>query len=253
MMNEATFANRSLGKDIISSLDFALLGTPSESDSMAELDFPWTNLAKDSQFSSTQYLDHTAGEGCIASAVIGPYTPTDDEFTSGFGLKDNPAGPLTFAPRRTLEQPVDGLDPSSPSFFILENQDFDADVLPYCDKAHDAASSEPSPTSTRPEGSSASACSATPVVGQSGAPDIERQREKNRVAARKCRQKTKQNVAGLRRREKELGQQNKVLVSCVRSLREEILDLKTEILKHSNCDNVIIQKYIANAARRQIE
>ncbi|KAI0863236.1 hypothetical protein F4860DRAFT_512055 [Xylaria cubensis] len=238
MMNQATFANRSLGKDIISSLDFALLSTPSESDSMAELDFPWTNLAKDSQ--------------CIASAIIGPYTPTDDEFTSGFELKDNAADPLTFAPRRSIEQSVDGLDPSSPSFLILGNQDFDADVLPYCHEAHDATSSEPSPTSTRPERSRASTCSATPV-GQSGAPDIERQREKNRVAARKCRQKTKQNVAGLQRREKELGQQNKVLVSCVRSLREEVLDLKTEILKHSNCDNIIIQKYIANAARRQIE
>ncbi|KAI0547473.1 hypothetical protein F4679DRAFT_365366 [Xylaria curta] len=231
-MNEATAAG------------FPLLGTPSESDSMPTLDFPWTSLAKDLQFGPT--------EECIASTAIGSYTPTNDEFTGEFGFEDNPADPLTFAPRRNRKHTVDGLDPLSPSLLISGNQDFDAHHLADSSEARDTIFSEPSPASTRPARSRTSTSSATPV-GESGASDIERHRERNRVAARKCRQKTKRNVAGLQRREKELGQQNKALVSCVRSLREEILDLKTEILKHSDCDNAVIQKYIANAARRQIE
>ncbi|KAI1756598.1 hypothetical protein F4782DRAFT_483271 [Xylaria castorea] len=254
MMNEAIAINQSLGKDI-RVLDFPVLGTPSESDRMPALDFPWTNLAKDLQFSPcpTQCLDNAVGEECIPSNAIRPYASTDDEFNSEFGLEDNPADPLTFTPRRTIKQLVDRLDPLTASLLISGNQDFDADVLLDCDEAHDITSGEPSPTSTRPaRRRTASTCSAT-SVGQSGTPDIERHRERNRVAARKCRQKAKQNVAELQRSERELGLQNKVLRTHVRSLREDILDLKTEILKHSDCGNAIIQKYITNAARRQIQ
>lgn len=82
---------------------------------------------------------------------------------------------------------------------------------------------------------------------------MKQHREKNRVAARKCRQKAKDNAVELQRRESELRQQNKMLLGYVGSLREEILDLKDEILRHSDCNSGVIQNYIACAARRQME
>ncbi|KAI5927655.1 hypothetical protein F4810DRAFT_706399 [Camillea tinctor] len=76
-----------------------------------------------------------------------------------------------------------------------------------------------------------------------------RDRERNRVAAHKCRQKAKHNVDELQKRERELSQRNKILVDHAGCLREEILGLKTEILRHSSCNSEIIQNYIAKAAR----
>ncbi|KAF3062267.1 putative bzip transcription factor protein [Daldinia childiae] len=76
-----------------------------------------------------------------------------------------------------------------------------------------------------------------------------RNRERNRVAAHKCRQKAKQSMSELQIRERELSQQNRILLEHAGSLRDEILDLKNEILKHSNCDSDIIQNYISRAAR----
>lgn len=76
-----------------------------------------------------------------------------------------------------------------------------------------------------------------------------RNRERNRVAAHKCRQKAKQSMSELQTRERELSQQNRILLEHAGSLRDEILDLKNEILKHSNCDSDIIQNYISRAAR----
>ncbi|KAI1775651.1 hypothetical protein F4818DRAFT_384440 [Hypoxylon cercidicola] len=93
--------------------------------------------------------------------------------------------------------------------------------------------------------SPASATADTPT----GIPKNRRNRERNRVAAHKCRQKAKQSTSVLQERERELGSQNRILHEHADSLRDEILDLKNEILKHSHCDSEVIQSYIARAAR----
>ncbi|KAI1461847.1 hypothetical protein F4805DRAFT_411167 [Annulohypoxylon moriforme] len=87
--------------------------------------------------------------------------------------------------------------------------------------------------------------------GTSRAPPVKsrRNRERNRVAAHKCRQKAKQSMTDLQARERELSQQNRMLQEHAGSLRDEILDLKNEILRHSECNSDIIQNYIARAAR----
>lgn len=81
------------------------------------------------------------------------------------------------------------------------------------------------------------------------APRNRRNRERNRVAAHKCRQKAKQSTSVLQERERQLSSQNRVLREHLGGLRDEILDLRTEILKHSRCDSDIIQNYIARSAR----
>ncbi|OTA87478.1 hypothetical protein M434DRAFT_375478 [Hypoxylon sp. CO27-5] len=83
----------------------------------------------------------------------------------------------------------------------------------------------------------------------SGPIKTKRNRERNRVAAHKCRQKAKQSMSDLQTRERELSHQNRMLQEHAGSLRDEILDLKNEILRHSDCNSDIIQNYIAKAAR----
>ncbi|KAI0016240.1 hypothetical protein F4780DRAFT_783449 [Xylariomycetidae sp. FL0641] len=75
-------------------------------------------------------------------------------------------------------------------------------------------------------------------------------RERNRIAAHKCRRKQKDNVARLQQKERELAQQHDLLATHVGQLREEILLLKNEILAHANCDCDSIQNYISQAARK---
>lgn len=91
--------------------------------------------------------------------------------------------------------------------------------------------------------------SGAPVSTSSTPSRNRRNRERNRVAAHKCRQKAKQSMSDLQTRERELSQQNRLLQEHAGSLRDEILDLKNEILRHSDCNSDIIQNYIAKAAR----
>ncbi|KAI2615775.1 hypothetical protein GGS26DRAFT_597116 [Hypomontagnella submonticulosa] len=87
------------------------------------------------------------------------------------------------------------------------------------------------------------------AVVPTAAPRSRRNRERNRVAAHKCRQKAKHSLSELQAREVELSAQNRMLQDHAVSLRDEILDLKNEILRHSSCDSDIIQNYIVRAAR----
>ncbi len=56
-------------------------------------------------------------------------------------------------------------------------------------------------------------------------------------AAAKCRQKAKRSVSDLQNRERELLQQNRLLAAHAGSLKEEVINLKNEILRHSHCDS----------------
>lgn len=74
-------------------------------------------------------------------------------------------------------------------------------------------------------------------------------RERNRIAAHKCRQKNKQNVQSLQQQERVLAEQNKFLSAHVDHLKNEVLGLRNEILNHGSCDCELIQNYIAETAR----
>jgi hypothetical protein len=50
--------------------------------------------------------------------------------------------------------------------------------------------------------------------------------------------------------EQELSAQHASLVTCVEGLREEVLTLRTEILRHGDCECAMIQQYIAASARQ---
>lgn len=80
--------------------------------------------------------------------------------------------------------------------------------------------------------------------------DVKRSKflERNRVAASKCRQKKKEWTQNLENRARELQKNNNMLRLDVESLRQEVLFLKGEMLKHSSCDCSQIQEFMKSRA-----
>lgn len=74
-------------------------------------------------------------------------------------------------------------------------------------------------------------------------------RARNREAANRCRAKSKVAAAELEATERAMGAEHEALTRTARSLREEVLSLKNQLLMHGNCDDDLIQQYLANSAR----
>ena len=76
--------------------------------------------------------------------------------------------------------------------------------------------------------------------------DVKRSKflERNRVAASKCRQKKKEWTQNLENKARELQKNNSSLRLMVDSLRQEIIFLKGEMLKHNSCSCDQIQKFL---------
>ncbi|KAI4288477.1 MAG: hypothetical protein L6R35_002260 [Caloplaca aegaea] len=72
--------------------------------------------------------------------------------------------------------------------------------------------------------------------------------ERNRVAASKCRQKKKEWTQNLESRARELQKENRSVRIMLDSLRDEMLFLKGEMLKHSNCSCEHIQGWVKSSA-----
>ena len=72
--------------------------------------------------------------------------------------------------------------------------------------------------------------------------------ERNRVAASKCRQKKKEWTQNIENRSRELQKDNNNMRMMVDSLRQEVLFLKGEMLRHSGCDSPQIQDYLKSCA-----
>ena len=87
---------------------------------------------------------------------------------------------------------------------------------------------------------------ATPQVEMSNQDGNRRSRflERNRLAASKCRQKKKQWVENLEVKARNFQAQFKQLSHIVDSLKEEILYLKVEMVRHKDCEGSEIQKCI---------
>ncbi|MCJ1474852.1 hypothetical protein MMC13_003512 [Lambiella insularis] len=72
--------------------------------------------------------------------------------------------------------------------------------------------------------------------------------ERNRVAASKCRQKKKEWTSNLEARARELQNSKNRLAIMVTSLKDEVLWLKGEMLKHTECGCAQIRDYLAQQA-----
>ena len=90
----------------------------------------------------------------------------------------------------------------------------------------------------------------TKAASNAGEPeeDVKRERflERNRVAASKCRQKKKEWTESLEDDERQQKALNSYLTRYVTQLKEELLFLKSECLKHGDCDCVAIREHMRN-------
>lgn len=77
--------------------------------------------------------------------------------------------------------------------------------------------------------------------------------ERNRIAATKCRLRKRDEASALASREQQMEDQNRYLASTFDSLTTEIYQLKTQLLRHTECNCVLIQRYIANEARKSVD
>ncbi|KAK9768803.1 hypothetical protein K7432_000321 [Basidiobolus ranarum] len=68
--------------------------------------------------------------------------------------------------------------------------------------------------------------------------------ERNRMAASKCRQKKKVWMQELEMKSEEVTDRNKSLHMMVGQLKEEVLQLKGQLLAHRNCNCNVIQQYV---------
>ncbi|KAI0818153.1 hypothetical protein GGR55DRAFT_60655 [Xylaria sp. FL0064] len=225
-------------------LNFPFYASPYEAEEPSSLESPWSLPPGDGQYRSRRSLRPFSGESWV------DYASPEDELNSRLGLDIPPADPALFAQGRTTKPSVDGPTLLDSTIFVSNDQHFGDGSSPDSSKTGDTTPSRLMRTSATPARQTTPLSSPT-SVNSAGTADVKQHRERNRVAARKCRQKAKKNFVGLQQREKELSQRNKVLHSHVGGLRDQILDLKNEILRHSACDSSVIQDYIARAARRQ--
>jgi hypothetical protein len=73
-------------------------------------------------------------------------------------------------------------------------------------------------------------------------------RERNRIAASKCRRKKRLEEKDMEEMRRSLELHNAILQDTASNLREEVLSLKNEILRHGTCDFPPIQNYVLAAA-----
>ncbi|WZH40861.1 hypothetical protein QYS62_001799 [Fusarium acuminatum] len=77
--------------------------------------------------------------------------------------------------------------------------------------------------------------------------------ERNRIAANKCRIRKRDEALALASQKEAIEDQNRYLTTCVDSLAVEIYHLKTQLLRHTECNCVLIQNYIANEAKKCVD
>ncbi|KAI2635373.1 hypothetical protein GGS21DRAFT_490036 [Xylaria nigripes] len=234
-MNQAILISQRPEND--ARLNLSLLNTPYQRGGPPMLELPWTHPFENVGYGPRRNLRNL---GKKASYVTSPDADrlcvSNDEFGIGLQLGGESEDPSLAAQGRNVGQSLDQVHPMHMAGVIPDHQ------YPGAEAFLGTTFSAPGEALPGSMG----------LADYTERSEIKQHRERNRVAARKCRQKAKKNVADLQRREKDLGRRNRMLLGCVSSLREEILVLKNEILRHSECNSNVIQNYIANAARRQL-
>jgi hypothetical protein len=65
--------------------------------------------------------------------------------------------------------------------------------------------------------------------------------------------KKKDELSKLAAHEQEIEEEHATLTECYETLRNEVIELKCQVLQLANCDCVLVQRYIAEEARRVVE
>lgn len=155
----------------------------------------------------------------------GQNTPPDDEYNNNLFASIEPSQPLS--------------TPNNHSLSTSEKKR----------KRHSAStgSKEGPPKRSRKYGRSTDSCNGQ---APSGAEEVRRSKflERNRIAASKCRQKKKEWTQNLESRARELAKESQSLRMMVESLRDEMMFLRSEMVKHTTCGCAEIQGWVKSGA-----
>ncbi|KAH6984226.1 hypothetical protein BKA56DRAFT_481950, partial [Ilyonectria sp. MPI-CAGE-AT-0026] len=77
--------------------------------------------------------------------------------------------------------------------------------------------------------------------------------ERNRIAATKCRLRKRDEASALASRKQAMEDQNRYLSTCFDSLAAEVYYLKIQLLRHTDCNCLLIQECIANEAKKFVD
>ncbi|KAH7186116.1 uncharacterized protein B0J16DRAFT_343225 [Fusarium flagelliforme] len=81
-----------------------------------------------------------------------------------------------------------------------------------------------------------------------------RQRQKrNLKAAKESRRRKEENLMRLQSDAQAIEDRYSMLSALVKSLKEEVLDLRTQLLQHTSCQCILIHRYMEREARRYVE
>ncbi|KAH8196429.1 hypothetical protein TruAng_009416 [Truncatella angustata] len=176
---------------------------------------------------------------------------TDNEFSDPYGMNILPPSdpsamqhslpPSEFFTHMAGMAGMDNIKSEMPDWDMRASSTPNSDVTPNSDLLFTAASRKVRSAKSRRNNSAS-----TDSSGMGPSTDLSR--EKNRIAASKCRRKKKVEEQQLEERRRMLQVQHAILQDSAAQLRNEVLHLKNEILKHGTCDYPPIQNYIKQAA-----
>ena len=179
----------------------------------------------------------------ITSQVqYGQVTPPDDEFTDEFG-HDEPTSQMQQQTRQHYTQPQPSLQPQEPAQSSLSSKR----------KRTPSTGTVPAKPAKRSRKSTRSKATGANKDrrDQTNPEDEKRSKflERNRVAASKCRQKKKEWTSNLESRARELQNNKNQLALMVGSLKDEMIFLRGEMLKHNGCECAGIREYLSKEAQ----
>ncbi|KAF4551109.1 Basic leucine zipper (bZIP) transcription factor atfB-like protein [Elsinoe fawcettii] len=102
---------------------------------------------------------------------------------------------------------------------------------------------------TRERSQSGDSSSSLPATSSGRVDKKDKYREKNRVAAAKCRAKKKEHVDGLEENHRTQSMLNALLKQTEQNLRDELSFWRTQALQHAFCDCSAVQEYNLKKAR----
>jgi len=75
-------------------------------------------------------------------------------------------------------------------------------------------------------------------------------RARNKAAAARYRAKTQHAIANMEAEEREVSRRRQALLATAGRLREEVFQLKNEVLRHADCGCPLISRYLSDAAKQ---
>lgn len=181
---------------------------------------PWSPLPIPHTSQLTPSWQRQSPAALAQSAQSGPQASSPIVSTADFAVK---------CPSRTIEDSQQSANHQSGSS-IPTPPDESSEKVP-----------QSRPKQTRPEESQSQS-------GVTKGMEKKNHRVKNRAAAKRCRDKSRQFEIDLAARERQVVEDRAYLEAAATSLRDEILGLKHQILQHGDCDCAMIQGYISKVA-----